>query len=125
MKKIIGEVATLLGSALLLLTVLFTVVQVVMNKDLVSGIFLSASKSDNINTVNESIMDNTTNDNDESAELNESEYQKIDEVEEQEAIDNVTVSSEEVEAEPETEVTQETVVEEETDDDYYDEYTDL
>ncbi len=69
MKKIIAEVATLLGSTLLLLTVLFTVVQIAMDNNLINRTFLSALMSNDTNIAEEA---NTTNEVTEANELTES-----------------------------------------------------
>ena len=79
MKKVIAEVATLLGSALLLLTVLFTVVQLVINNNIVGKTFLSAIETNNINETNITNEVNATN---ELAELDKKE-EKVNEIVEQ------------------------------------------
>lgn len=65
MKKVIGEVATLLGSTLLLLTVLLTVVQVIMNSSLIRKDFLSGTELNSINETNLITEADATNELDE------------------------------------------------------------
>ncbi len=54
MKKLIAEVATLFGSILLFITVIFTVVSIVANNDFVRKTFLSATMTDETNVIDQS-----------------------------------------------------------------------